>query len=157
VAAAAKSADLEAIVTAIVLPAGVTIRAWDAADFPTIQQLSMAENWTTPIARPDDALEAWRRSWRTLVAVHEETVIGFSRSLSDGLVTTYVAEVLVAPAWRRQGIAAALLEVTQRLCPGTRLDLLSTAEAGVFYQQAGFRPYAGFRLSWAERMAARRA
>jgi GNAT superfamily N-acetyltransferase len=152
-----KAADLEAIVTAIALPAGVAIRAWDEADFPTIQQFSTAENWTTPIARAAEALEAWRRSWPTLVAVHDETVIGFSRSLSDGLVTTYVAEVLVAPAWRRHGIAAALLEATQRLCPGSRLDLLSTAEAGAFYQQAGFRHYAGFRLSWAERMASRRA
>jgi GNAT superfamily N-acetyltransferase len=124
-----KAPDLEAIVKAIALPAGVAIRAWDEADFPTVQQLSTAENWTTPIARPDDALEAWRRSWPALVAVHEETVIGFSRSLSDGLVTTYVAEVLVASAWRRQGIAATLLEATQRLCPGSRLDLLSTAEA----------------------------
>jgi GNAT superfamily N-acetyltransferase len=152
---AGTSADLEAIVGALDLPQGVTIRAWTEADFPIIQQLSQAEGWTTPLERPDDALEAWRRSWPTLVAVQSEAVIGFSRSLSDGLVTTYVAELLVAPPWRCLGIASALLDVTQQLCPGSRLDLLSTATAGAFYQQAGFRAFPGFRRSWAEGRGAR--
>ncbi len=151
-----KDADLEAIVGTLVLPADVAIRAWAETDFPAIQRLSQAEGWSTPITRPDDALEAWRRSWPALVAVNDETVIGFCRALSDGLVTTYVAELLSAPAWRGLGIASALLEATQRLCPGSRLDLLSTAAAGAFYQQAGFRAYAGFRLSWAERTAGQR-
>ena len=155
-AAAGKTADLEVIIGALALPAGITIRAWDEADFPTIQQLSQAEGWTTPLDRPDDALEAWRRSRPALVAAKGDAMMGFCRSLSDGLVTTYVAELLVVPSWRRRGIASALLDVTQRLCPGSRLDLLSTTAAGSFYQQAGFRPFSGFRLSWVERAALRR-
>jgi GNAT superfamily N-acetyltransferase len=155
-AATGKAADLEAIVETIALPAGIIIRAWAEADFPAIQQLSQAEGWSTPLIRPDDALEAWRRSWPTLVAIQGDTLIGFCRSLSDGLITTFVAELLVAPSWRRRGIAGALLDVTQQLSPGSRLDLLSTSEGQSFYQQAGFRPFPGFRRSWAERTSSKR-
>ena len=142
---------LDAIIVALKLPNGVTIRPWEDADFLAIQRLSEAEGWPTPLQRPDEALQAWRHSWPALVAIAEQRVIGFCRALSDGAVTTYVAEVLVAPAWRGQGIASALLEASQRLCPGSRLDLLALPTSQTFYEHAGFHPFAGFRLSWPER------
>ncbi|HEX6777218.1 MAG TPA: GNAT family N-acetyltransferase [Ktedonobacterales bacterium] len=142
---------LQAIIRALKLPNGVTIRPWEEADFLAIQRLSEAEGWPTPLERPEEALQAWRHSWPALVAVADQSVIGFCRALSDGAVTTYVAEVLVAPAWRGQGIASALLEASQRLYPGSRLDLLALPTSRSFYEGAGFRPFAGFRLSWPER------
>ena len=78
------------------LPPGIAVRPWTEADFPAIQRLSRAEGWPTPVERPDAALAAWRRSWPALVAAHGGEVVGFLRALSDGEVTTYVAEVLVA-------------------------------------------------------------
>lgn len=137
-------------VKALALPSGVIVRAWNDADFPAVQHLSEAEGWPTPAERPREVLDAWRRSWPTLVALHEETVIGFSRALSDGGVTTYVAELLVAPAWRRLGIASALLRATHQLCPGSRLDLLATSTSSSYYERLGFRSFRGFRWSWQE-------
>lgn len=132
------------------LPSGVAIRAWRDGDFPAIQRLSSAEGWTTPGERPDSALAAWRASWPALVAVEGDDIVGFCRAVSDGAVTTYIAEILVIPARRGHGIARAMLEVTQRLQPGTRLDLLSTGDADPFYQRLRFRPFQGFRRSWGE-------
>ena len=73
---ARKVADPAAIIGAIALPTDVTIRAWGETEFPAIQQLSQAEGWSTPLERPDNALEAWRRSWPTLVAIQGDAVIG---------------------------------------------------------------------------------
>ena len=143
----------EALAATLTLPVGVSIRAWDETDFPAIQTLAQAEGWSTPRERPGEALTAWQRSWPALVAVVDGALIGFCRALSDGDVTTYVAELLVAPGWRRQGIATALLDITQRLCPGSRLDLLATSESRGFYEHMGFRVFAGFRRSWQEREA----
>lgn len=142
---------LAAIVRTIAIPPDVVIRAWHEPDFPAVRRLASAEGWTTYAARPGDALAAWRRSSPALVAAADGSVIGFIRALSDGAVTTYVTEVLVAPAWRGRGIASALLEVSQRLCPGSRLDLLASPASRGFYEHRGFRSFAGFRLSWAER------
>ncbi len=140
---------------ALKLPPGVTIRPWEEADFPAVQRLSAAEGWLTPLERPEAALAAWQRSWPTLVAVAGQEVIGFCRALSDGVVTTYIAEALVAQGWRGQGIGAALLEASQRLSPGSRLDLLALETSRSFYERVGFRAFYGFRLSWAEREARR--
>jgi GNAT superfamily N-acetyltransferase len=119
-------------------------------DFPAIQQLSRLEGWSTPLARPDAALQGWRASWPALVAVTDTDIIAFLRAISDGAVTTYVAELCVAQTWRGTGLGIALLAIAQRLCPGTRLDLLSTASSHAFYCRAGFREFTGFRRSWDE-------
>ena len=124
---------------------GIAVRPWTEDDFPGIQRLSRAAGWPTPVERPDAALAAWRRSWPALVAAHGVEVVGFLRALSDGEVTTYVAELLVAPEWRGRGVGRVLLEACHALCPRTRLDLLSTAAAEPFYRARGFRPFPGFR------------
>ena len=147
--------DLQAVTSTLELPYGVSIRFWEEGDFPAVQRLSAAEGWPTTLERAADALAAWHRSWPALVAVAEQDVIGFCRALSDGSVTTYIADLLVAPAAARQGIASALLEVNQRLAPGSRLELLALETSRAFYERVGFRSFYGFRLSWAEREALR--
>ncbi|ETX03519.1 MAG: hypothetical protein ETSY1_46955 (plasmid) [Candidatus Entotheonella factor] len=113
-----------------------------------IQHLSELEGWSTPRDRPSDALNAWRHSWPTLVALDQADLVGFFRALTDGSVTTYVAEILVAQAWRGQGLGQAFLDLCHRLYPETRLDLLSTEGAHGFYQTHGFRAFQGFRKSY---------
>jgi len=135
------------------LPEAVSIREWREDDFPSIQALSAAERWTTPVERPDAAVRAWRSSRPALVAVVEGAVVGFVRCISDGAVTTYVAELLVAAPWRRRGIAVALLDAAQARVPGSRLDLLATSESRSFYERMEFRAFHGFRMSWNERKA----
>ncbi len=147
--------EVQAILKTLSLPPGVSLRPWQEADFPAIQRLSQGEGWPTPIDRPFESLASWQRSWPTLVAVAQDEVIGFCRALSDGAVTTYIAELLVAPGWQRQGIATALLETSQRLCPYSRLDLLAMETSHSFYEHIGFRPFYGFRLAWGERQAQR--
>jgi len=143
-----RQTQVEEAVAGIALSGGVGIRAWRDTDFATVQQLSTAEGWPTPEERPDEALAAWRASWPTLVLVNGPEVIGFLRALTDEQVTTYVAELLVSPRWRGQGLGQALLEACQRLCPSTRIDLLSTASSDGFYEAIGFRHFQGFRRSY---------
>lgn len=143
-----RQTQTEQAVAGIALPKGISIRVWRDTDFAAIQQLSTAEGWPTPEERPDEALTAWHASWPTLVLVKGPEVIGFLRALSDEQVTTYIAEVLVSPRWRGQGLGQALIETCQRLCPSTRLDLLSTESSDGFYEAIGFRHFRGFRRSY---------
>src|SRR2546423_893414 len=145
--------DVAAVMATLRLPPAVAVRAWQEADFPEVQRLSAAEGWTTPIERAHESLVAWRHSWPALVAIHNETMIGFSRAVSDGVVTTYIAELLVVLEWRGRGIATALLQASRRLCPSSRLDLLATRASCRFYERLGFRPFAGFRCSGPEEIA----
>jgi GNAT superfamily N-acetyltransferase len=131
-------------------PAGVSIRAWREVDLPAIQRLSDAEGWPTSSKRAEAYLAAWRHSCPALVATSGDRVIGFLRALTDGTVTTYVAEVLVARDLRGKGVGRALLDTCQALYPDTRLDLLSTDEADGIYEACGFRGFPGFRRSRAQ-------
>lgn len=134
-------------------PEGVAIRPWAEADFPAVQALSAAEGWRTAAERPTAAVAAWRASFPALVAEADGAVVGFLRAVSDRAVTTYVADVLVAPAWRGRGLATALLDACHALVPATRLDLLSVPGAVAFYERSGFTSFAGFRRTGARNAA----
>ncbi len=141
--------QLEAVLEAIPRSPGIQLRCWSEADFPAIQRLSALEGWPTPNSRPEESLIAWQNSWPTLVVLEGENVIGFVRGLTDGEITTYIAELLVDPRYRGKGLGRLLLEACHALHPHTRLDLISTEEALPFYKRNGFRGVgAGVRKSY---------
>lgn len=90
------------------------------------------------------SLTAVRQS-RAFVAVANGEVVGFARILTDGESVSYLAELAVAEAYRRQGVARQLLERCQAEAPRARLDVLSTASATGFYAVTGFHVKYGYR------------
>ena len=131
--------QLEVALMAMKLPEDVQLRCWMEEDFPFIQRLSRLEGWTTPLRRPEEALVAWRNSWPALVVAQRENVIGFVRGMTDGEVTTYIADLLVEREYRGKGLGRLLLDACHELYPHTRLDLISTEGANAFYKAHGFR------------------
>jgi ribosomal protein S18 acetylase RimI-like enzyme len=141
--------ELEAVLKKLAIPEGIQLRAWKEADFPAIQQLSAQQGWTTPTNRPEEALLAWQHSWPALVVTQSEKVIGFVRGLTDGEVTTYIADLLVDPHYRGRGLGRLLVEVCHALDPHTRLDVISEEDAVLFYKKGGFRDLGpGMRKSY---------
>ena len=139
---------IETALTNVALPPRVAIRVWTDEDFPAVQRLSKIEGWPTPEERPGEARAAWQQSWPALVAMEGDTVIGFVRALTDGEVTTYIAELLVESRLRGVGIGRALLDACHNLYPHTRQDLLSTEGSDSFYKAVEFRHFSGFRKSY---------
>jgi GNAT superfamily N-acetyltransferase len=129
----------------------IEIRRWQEDDFPAIQQLSQSEGWTTPTEQENASFHAWQSSFPALVAVVDGQIVGFLRAISDRHITTFVAELLVAPPHRGQGIATTLLDQCQQLCPQTKLELLASPTSQSYYKQVGFRQFVGFRRTWAEK------
>ncbi|GAC1386149.1 MAG: hypothetical protein NVSMB33_15650 [Ktedonobacteraceae bacterium] len=133
----------------VTLPSRIEIRAWSEADFPTIQRLSLVEGWTSPTQRHADALLAWQYSWPALVAMEDEMLVGYVRGLTDGAITTYIADLLVDLRLRHRGIGRALLDICHFLYPTTRLELFAADDARPFYKTCGFRVvYDGMRKSY---------
>ena len=131
--------QLEVALTKLKLPPDIHIRCWSEADFPAIEHLSILQGWPTVHDRPEEARIAWQHSWPALVATKGEHVIGFVRGLTDGEITTYIAELLIDPSYRGKGLGRLLLEACHALFPHTRLDLISTEESVDFYKDNGFR------------------
>lgn len=138
----------EYLISQIRLPQGILIRHFIETDFPLIKKLYEQEEWMTFINRADEALEAWKNSTIAFVAVDGDTVIGLVRALTDGKITTYIAEIIVDINYRGNGIGKALLDICHGLYPHTRFDLLSTEGADEFYKSNKFRMVTGFRKSY---------
>ena len=112
-----------------------------------IIRLTEAEGWPSFAADPERALRVMTAPGVTsLVAVEEGEVVGFARVLSDGAITSYLAEMVVAPACRGHGVGRALIEEAFRRCGTIRMDLLSEETSEGFYQSLPHRRLAGYRL-----------
>ncbi len=110
-----KQKQVEGILINLHIALGLQLSCWRETDFPAVRRLSVLEGWTTTQRRPEESLLAWQHSWPTLVVVKKKSMIGFVRGLTDGEVTTYIAELLVDPAYRGQGIGRLLLEACHLL------------------------------------------
>lgn len=130
--------ELEIALRTLSMPEGIQFRVWQEPDFPAVQRLAALEGWPTFTNRPEESLTAWRHSWPALVVIEEERMIGFVRGMTDGEITTYVAELLIDARYREKGLGRLLLQACHALNPHTRLDLISTEMAIPFYRREGF-------------------
>jgi GNAT superfamily N-acetyltransferase len=76
---------------------------------------------------------------RVVGLYREGRQIGFSRTVSDGLAITYLADVYVLPEYRGCGLGRELVRFTVEEGPYARLRwILHTADAHSFYEKLGF-------------------
>lgn len=82
-------------------------------------------------------------AWRVVGAydVASGALVGFARAISDGASIAYLADVIVDPAVRGQGIGQAIVAHLIEHGPGADFRwLLHTADAHGLYERFGFRP-----------------
>ena len=101
---------------------------------------------TTGWGMPDDdhITTALSGSFHVATAWQEGTAIGMVRIISDGALNAYVADLVVAPAQRGEGIGARLLlHIIRRLAKSlpskTTIGLMSAHGVDDFYTKLGFR------------------
>ena len=143
-----RASSVAAALAGIPLPAGVAIRPWAETDFPTIQTFRMRKDGRRRAPAP------MRRSMRGVARGPRSSplpiraLIAFVRALTDGEVTMFVPELLVAPAWQGKGLGRCLLDVCHLLYPHVRIELFATESSASFYAAHGFRPFPGYRKSY---------
>lgn len=68
-----------------------------------------------------------------------DLLVGISRSLTDFVYTTYLADLAVRQSHQRRGIGKELIRRTKLACgPKTRIVLLSAPQALDYYPHVGF-------------------
>jgi ribosomal protein S18 acetylase RimI-like enzyme len=102
--------------------------------------------------------EALRRSFEqsqhVAFAREGDRLVGMARLLSDGVCNAYLVDVWTASAYRRRGIASAMIRHLLEQVPGQHVGL-QTSDRPELYASLGFKPQPEFWSmvvgSWLER------
>jgi len=86
---------------------------------------------------PDALRRSFERSQHVAVARDGARVIGMARLLSDGVCNAYLVDVWTASAYRRRGIASAVIRHLLEQIPGQHVGL-QTDHVQALYVSLGF-------------------
>lgn len=82
----------------------------------------------------------------TLVARESNAVVGSVQVITDGEINWIIGMLIVAPAYRGNGIGTSLVEAAFAASGARRLDLLTEDAGPRFYRRLAGRQMIGFRL-----------
>ena len=121
-------------------------RRFVASDLPGVLRLCEQENWPSFLEDPARANRALTAPGvTTIVAIENESVMGFAQLQSDGEIQAHLSLVAVDSVCRRRGIARELVALALREAGGLRVDLV-TESAEEFYSALPHRRMTGFRI-----------
>jgi len=86
---------------------------------------------------------SFEQSQHVAFARDGERVVGMARLLSDGVCNAYMVDVWTASAYRRRGIAVAMIRHLLEQVPGQHVGL-QTNNAQDLYASLGFKPQPEF-------------
>lgn len=91
-----------------------------------------------PVDDRERMAEMFRHANLTITAWDGDLLVGVSRSITDWVWTTYLADLAVRESHQRQGIGKELMRLTQAAAPKAKLLLLAAPKAVDYYPHVGF-------------------
>jgi len=92
---------------------------------------------------PDALRRSFAQSQHVAIARDGDQVVGMARLLSDGVCNAYLLDVWTQSAYRRRGVASAMVRALADAVPGQHIGL-QTDDAQALYASLGFRPQPEF-------------
>jgi len=89
---------------------------------------------------PEALRQSFARSQHVAFARDGDRVVGMARLLSDGVCNAYLLDVWTASAYRRRGIATAMIHSLLGSVPGQHVGLQTDEDTESFYRSLGFKP-----------------
>jgi predicted GNAT family acetyltransferase len=86
---------------------------------------------------PEELARSFAASAHTSIAWSADRVVGTARLLTDGVCNAYLVDVWTVSAYRRQGVATAMVQDLLARVPGHHVALF-TEHAETFYARLGF-------------------
>ncbi len=126
-----------------------------AYDFRIVRELDPAAvirlysqaDWWEPGDGADAVLPLLQGSFRVAAAFDGDRLAGMARALSDGASDAYIQDVVVDPAYRKQGIGGALVRLLLdelQKSGVSWIGLIGAPGTEHFYRELGFTPMKGF-------------
>ncbi|HFR3538173.1 TPA: N-acetyltransferase family protein [Streptococcus suis] len=119
----------------------ITYKQNPQLDLQAVLEIYDSVGWTNYTDRPTMLQKALKHSLLVLAAFDGDRLVGLLRAVGDGYSIIFIQDILVLPAYQRQGIGRTLLEQAITHFPGIyQLHLLTdnTAKTRSFYEALGF-------------------
>ena len=121
------------------------IRPASIKDCQAIYTLYQNEKWISFTEEKVRSLFSTNLS-HYLVVEENQKILGFARYLTDEVMTTFLAEIIIDKAYRGKGLGRRLIAEIHQKYPLTRIELISEVDG--FYRSISFKPVGtGFRKS----------
>ena len=120
----------------------MTIREYAAYDEGEILPLYESVGWTAYTDRPDVLRKGFENSLLCLAAYESDRMIGLVRAVGDGQTVVLIQDILVHPAYQRQGVGTRLMDaMLKRFSNVRQVQLLTddTPKTVSFYESLGFK------------------
>ncbi len=115
-----------------------------------VMALYEKEGWDLYTTYPQRVKPAFERAVYRLGAFEDERLVGFIRCSGDGEFEVYVSDMIVDPAYRRQGVGRELMKHAMKRFESVDTFALMTGleqiENHAFYRSLGMHEYANNRL-----------
>jgi predicted GNAT family acetyltransferase len=108
----------------------------DGVDWAAMKAVLQADDFDNGRS-PEQLALSFRNSASACVAYDDEQIVGTARVLSDGVCNAYVVDVWTHSAYRREGVARAMLDRLLEPLQGQHVYLF-TDDALDFYKKVGF-------------------
>jgi GNAT superfamily N-acetyltransferase len=106
------------------------------------QRLFETTGWNQQYrANRKELYQSITNSWHVLSAYHKDELVGFGRVVSDGILYALICDLIVTPAYQRQGIGSTLLQKLIDRCHLQKIRviwLFSAKGKSAFYKNFGF-------------------
>ena len=119
----------------------ITYKQNPQLDFQAVLDLYASVGWTGYSSHPEMLEKVLEHSLLVLAAVYGDRLVGLLRAVGDGYSIIFIQDILVLPAYQRQGIGRNLLEQAISHFPGIYQLHLFTDNAEKtrsFYEALGF-------------------
>lgn len=112
---------------------------------PRILAIYRAADWCAYLTDNEKLTRAFQNSLYVLGAFDCHKLIGFVRCVGDGEHILYIQDLIVDPAYRRQGVGRELMQRTMKKFAQVRMLALATDAADMvsntFYAEIGMRRF----------------
>lgn len=91
----------------------------------------------------EELLTAIKKSWYSISAYHDGRLVGFGRIICDGVVHALILDMIVHPAYQRNGIGKKILDRLLEKCRSQNIrdiQLFCAENKTPFYTKNGFVP-----------------
>ncbi|MGT2784452.1 GNAT family N-acetyltransferase [Streptococcus merionis] len=116
------------------------------SDIERLEELYQKEKWTSFKSHMIQSLKD-KSHW--VIAEEDGNICGFARYITDGVLTVYLCELIVATDFRQQGIGRSLIQEIFSRHVGLRIDLASFNDD--FYDRLSFRKIGSAYRNYGER------